>query len=99
MPVNRAISVHDQLVQATRTKDLIDIVLLIRGENIDKVKTASALRVTFAKRATHRMPHELSTPPAPWEPVFEALSKECGLAMNLEEGFEIVREFTRMLEM
>jgi predicted nucleotidyltransferase component of viral defense system len=37
----------------TRTKDLIDMVLLIRGENLDKGKTAGAIRVTFAKRATH----------------------------------------------
>ena len=83
----------------TRTKDLIDMVLLIRGENLDKVKTAAALRATFTKRATHRMPHELSPPPAAWEQVFEALAKECGLAMNLEEGFEMLREFTRMLEL
>lgn len=83
----------------TRTKDLIDMVLLIRGEKLDKGKTAAAVRATFAKRATHNMPHELNAPPAPWEPVFDALAKECRLAMNLEEGFEIVREFTRTLEM
>ena len=83
----------------TRTKDLIDMVLLIRGEKLDKGKTAAAVRATFAKRATRNMPHELNVPPAPWEPVFDALAKECRLAMNLEEGFEIVREFTRTLEM
>jgi predicted nucleotidyltransferase component of viral defense system len=36
----------------TRTKDLIDMILLIRGE-LDKGKTATAVRVTFAKRLTH----------------------------------------------
>lgn len=83
----------------TRTKDLLDMVLLIRGEKLDNDKTATAIRVTFSKRATHEMPLELDMPPAVWKPVFAALAKECSLAMNLREGFEMVRECTRMLEM
>jgi len=30
--------------------------------------------------------------------VFDALAKECDLAMTLREGFGVVREFTRTLE-
>jgi hypothetical protein len=60
----------------TRTKDLIDMVLLIRGETLDKSKTAAAVRATFMKRATLNMPNELDPPPAEWEPVFDALAKE-----------------------
>jgi hypothetical protein len=30
--------------------------------------------------------------------VFDALAKECNLAMKLREGFELVREFTKTLE-
>ena len=82
----------------TRTKDLIDMVLLIRGETLDKSKTAAAVRATFMKRATHDVPKELDPPPAEWEPVFDALAKECNLAMELPEGFELVREFTKTLE-
>jgi predicted nucleotidyltransferase component of viral defense system len=81
----------------TRTKDLIDMVLLIRGE-LDKGKTAMAVRVTFAKRSTHDLPKELDPPPEEWQPVFEALAKECGLPLNLREGFEMIREFTRTLD-
>ncbi|MGD0164713.1 MAG: nucleotidyl transferase AbiEii/AbiGii toxin family protein [Candidatus Sulfotelmatobacter sp.] len=82
----------------TRTKDLIDMVLLIRGETLDKSKTAAAVRAAFMKRATHDVPKELDPPPAEWEPVFDALAKECNLAMKLREGFELVREFTKTLE-
>ena len=82
----------------TRTKDLIDMVLLISGEKLDKSKTAVAIRVTFMKRATHDLTKELDPPPAEWEPVFDALAKECDLAMKLREGFEIIREFTKTLE-
>ncbi len=82
----------------TRTKDLIDMMLLIRGGTLDKSKTAAAIRVTFMKRATHYAPPELDPPPVEWEPVFDALAKECNLAMELPEGFELVREFTKTLE-
>jgi hypothetical protein len=82
----------------TRTKDLIDMVLLISGEALDKSKTAAAVRATFRKRATHNVPKELDPPPAEWEPVFDALAKECDLTMELREGFELVRKFTKTLE-
>ncbi len=82
----------------TRTKDLIDMVLLIRGENLDKGRTATAVRTTFAKRATHNVPKELDPAPTEWEPVFDALAKECALATKLRQGFEVVREFMRTLE-
>lgn len=82
----------------TRTKDLIDMVLLIRGEKLDKKKVVAAVRATFSKRATHDVPAELDPPPPAWEPVFDALAKECGLAMKLAEGFELVQEFTRTLD-
>jgi predicted nucleotidyltransferase component of viral defense system len=83
----------------TRTKDLIDMVLLVRGEKLDKSKTAAGVRATFAKRATHDVPRDLDAPPTEWGPVFDALAKECGLAMKLREGFGEVREFTRTFDM
>jgi len=74
------------------------MVLLIRGEKLDKDKTAAAVRATFLKRATHDVPKEPDPPPAEWEPVFDALAKECDLPMNLREGFEVVREFKKTLD-
>lgn len=77
----------------TRTKDLIDMVLLIGGGKLGEKKTATAVRATFLRRATHDMPQKLDPPPAEWTPVFDALAKECGLGMKMEEGFATVREF------
>jgi predicted nucleotidyltransferase component of viral defense system len=82
----------------TRTKDLVDMVLLIRSGKLDKTKTAAAVRATFAKRGTHAMPRELDGPPREWGPVFDWLAKECDLAMKIEEGFAIVRDFAKALE-
>jgi predicted nucleotidyltransferase component of viral defense system len=82
----------------TRTKDLIDMVLLIRGEKLDKDKTAAAIHATFLKRAIHDVPRELDPPPAEWEPVFDVLAKECALTMKVREGFELVHEFKKTLD-
>jgi len=71
--------------------------LLINGETLDKGTTAAAVRATFMERKTHDVPTELDPPPAEWEPVFGALAKECDLAMELRDGFELVREFTKTL--
>jgi hypothetical protein len=83
----------------TRTKDLIDMILLIFEGKLDKGKVSEAIRVTFGRRATHELPRDLDAPPTEWQPVFDALAKECHLAMNLREGFEVVREFARTLAM
>jgi hypothetical protein len=82
----------------TRTKDLIDMMLLIRGGNLEQEKTAGAIRATFTRRATHEVPRKLDSPPAEWAPVFGALAKECGVAMTMKEGFELTREFIATLE-
>ena len=82
----------------TRTKDMIDMMLLIRGGNLEQEKTAAAIRATFKRRATHEVPRKLDSPPAEWAPVFDALAKECGVAMTMKEGFEVTREFIATLE-
>jgi hypothetical protein len=48
--------------------------------------------------ATHDVSKDLDPPPADWEPVFDALAKECDLEMKLREGFELVRKFMETLE-
>jgi hypothetical protein len=77
----------------TRTKDLIDMLLLIEQGNLDNRRLASATAITFEKRATHDVPRELEPPPAEWKPTFEALAGECSLKTNLSDGFEAVQGF------
>jgi hypothetical protein len=47
----------------TRTKDLVDMVLLVREQVLDRPKTAAAIRATFARRLTHKVPERLVSPP------------------------------------
>jgi predicted nucleotidyltransferase component of viral defense system len=77
----------------TRTKDLIDMLLLIRQGKLDNPRLVAAIKATFAKRATHPMPWKLEPPPAEWEPVFQALARECNLDVRLSAGFETVQGF------
>jgi len=77
----------------TRTKDLIDMLLLIRQGKLDNPRLVAAIKATFAKRATHPMPWKLEPPPAEWEPVFQALARECDLDVRLSAGFETVQGF------
>jgi hypothetical protein len=77
----------------TRTKDLIDMLLLIEQGNLDNRRVASAIATTFEKRATHDVPRKLEPPPAEWKPTFEALAEECGLKTNLSDGFAAVQGF------
>jgi hypothetical protein len=77
----------------TRTKDLVDMILLIRRGTLDESRLAAAIEATYARRATHVIPRPLEPPPAEWERVFAALAKECELEMTLVHGFGVVREF------
>jgi predicted nucleotidyltransferase component of viral defense system len=79
----------------TRTKDLIDMVLLVREEKLDRGKLGTAIHATFARRATHELPSDLEEPPGEWESVFGALARECQLEIGLAEGFEVMREVVR----
>ena len=81
----------------TRTKDLIDMLLLIRQRKLDNSRLAAAIKATFAKRATHPMPRKLEPPPTEWEPVFAALARECDLNVGLSAGFENVQGFVEGL--
>jgi hypothetical protein len=82
----------------TRTKGLIDMMLLIRGANLEEEEAVVAIRATFTRRGTHEVPRKLDSPPAEWTPVFDALARECGLAMTMREGFELTRKFIAALE-
>jgi len=64
----------------TRTKDLIDMQLLVHSGKLEAKKTAAAVGATFSRRATYEMPRAIEPQLAESAGVFDALAKECGLA-------------------
>jgi hypothetical protein len=70
----------------------------IRSGKLEVKKTAAAVAATFLRRATHKIASTLEPPPGEWAGVFNAFAKECGLAMKMEEGFALVRDFMKALK-
>jgi hypothetical protein len=79
--------------QNSRVKDLVDLALLIGGDQLDQQRIMDALQMTFARRGTHALPASLPVPPEDWETPFRALAEECGLDLDIAAVFETVRKF------
>lgn len=84
-------------VPNTRTRDLVDMVLLIQS-GLDKKRTSEALRATFERRKTHAEPPELSPPPEGWKSPYSEMAEQCGLSPDIDLAFETVKSFYGGLE-
>lgn len=77
----------------TRVKDLVDMILLIRMEAMDKGVLKQAIQATFELRGTHPVPTAVPEPPESWKGPFEVMMKECHLEMALEDAWRIVPSY------
>ena len=78
----------------TRTKDLVDMLLLMEAQPFDPVSLRSTVRETFARRATHPVPTTLLPPPEIWASEFTRMATETRLGVvGLKEGFAILQTF------
>jgi hypothetical protein len=83
----------------TRTKDLVDLVILIERGPPDAGKVRAALKATFETRGTHPLPVELLTPPSSWAADFPEMAGEAGLSTtDFLEAFAIVNRFWESLK-
>jgi hypothetical protein len=64
----------------SRTKDLVDLVLLIERGTLDPAIVREAVKTTFERRATHPHPEKLSPPPAEWRVDFGPMAVEANLS-------------------
>jgi hypothetical protein len=77
----------------SRVKDLVDMLLLMNGQELDEARIALALQLTFERRKTHEIPESLKPPPDEWDRPFEALAAECGIPMNCKSAHASVNTF------
>lgn len=82
----------------SRVRDLVDMVLLIRG-GLNAVRLISAIRKTFKRRGTHDIPGQLVSPPADWAGPFSELAGECNLPTDIATGFGEVAAFVVSLNL
>lgn len=81
----------------SRVKDLIDMILLLRSEKLNKEKVVEAIERTFSRRATHEIPRKLPSPPREWKEPFSKLANDCELTVNLEDAFkELALYFSKL---
>ena len=64
----------------TRTKDLVDLVLLIERGGLAADDVRAAVEVTFRTRATHENPSVLAPPPNEWAADFALMAVEADLS-------------------
>lgn len=83
--------------QNSRTKDLIDLVLLIERCNLSPEFLREAIEKTFRRRKTHDIPIELEKPPESWKTLFTKLAAECGVRFDLESAIKQVGKFYKSL--
>ena len=72
----------------SRSKDLVDMALLIRTGKLNISKVKAAMQIIFEFRGTHSVPNELELPPRSWGRPFTRMARECNLNTNLGEVFE-----------
>lgn len=77
----------------TRVKDLVDMILLIRLETMDRSLLQKAIQATFKLRSTHLVPDAVPEPPESWDIPFSVLAKECRVDVPLNEAQNLVAAF------
>jgi hypothetical protein len=77
----------------TRTKDLVDLVLLIERGGLNGIEVREAIAATFATRGTHPIPTELNSPPLEWKDEFIKLASEAKISTtDYLVAFELLKE-------
>ena len=78
---------------SSRTKDLIDLVLIASLFPFRAGHLRSALRATFGARGTHPLPATLPSPPAEWGLAYRKLAAEVGLDHEVWIGHQHAATF------
>jgi hypothetical protein len=79
--------------QNTRSRDLVDMLILIERDLPPTDKLRSAIDATFAARATHPKPDPLPEPPPAWAQEYTAMAKEVQLdAATLQQAHKRLAE-------
>ena len=63
----------------TRSKDLVDILLIAEMHGLEASAVRTAIEAVFASAGTHDVPVSVADPPVDWGPEFAALANVLGL--------------------
>ncbi len=78
----------------TRSRDLVDLLLLIERGDLDTATVRHALTEKFRRRARHALPEDLPAPPAAWRDEFPSMAREAGISTDdVAEAFAALVEY------
>lgn len=78
----------------SRTKDLVDLVLLIERGAPAVAEIRAALVTTFTTRSTHPLPAALAPPPPSWKEDFVGMAAQAGISTtDYLEAFTLLERF------
>jgi hypothetical protein len=83
----------------TRSRDLVDLVLLIERGALDSRTVREAVVETFRRRARHAVPQELASPPESWRGEFGAMAAEVEIsARDIDAAIGVLRAYWLTLQ-
>ena len=77
---------------SSRTKDLVDIVLIAELAALDAAKLWIAIETTFTTRGTHRIPEKVPRPQRDWATPFSELATAVGISTDLVAAHAVATE-------
>lgn len=77
---------------SSRTKHLVDLVLISTLANRDAISLQRAIQETFTVRGTHPVPEALPPPPQDWSAPFGELATTVGIPTDLAAGLAAAAE-------
>ena len=81
----------------SRSKDLVDMLLLIGTGELDASRLASIINATFKRRGTHTVSKDLDPPPDSWLVTYTSLAKECGITLDMPASYQALKDFVKKL--
>jgi len=75
---------------SSRTKDLVDLILIAESLPLDAARLRGAITETFAQRDSHAKPSAFPTPPSKWATPFRVLATAIDTSYDLNGGHQLV---------
>lgn len=77
----------------SRVKDLVDLLLLIKFENLSTDYLVDAVHSTFQRRNTHKLPDDFPLPPGEWEGPYKTYAAECQINETILEAYGVIKDY------
>ena len=81
----------------SRTKDFIDLIILIDRGSLRADRLVLAVEETFRRRGSHPVPTGLLPPPVEWSGEFDRMCKEVGINGDLQTSYSSLVKFWEQL--